>query len=490
MRVAFHTLGCKVNQYETEAMKEAFVSRGALIVGEDEIADVYIVNTCTVTHIADRKSRQYIRRKKSMNPDALIAVTGCYAQVEPDEIAGMPEVNLVIGNGLKSTICDEVFRRFREKKTYVNVLPRNELTEFEDMGIVVSSESAMTRAYIKIQEGCDRFCSYCLIPFARGTVRSRSPEKIMEEARLLIDSGYKELVLTGINTALYGTEESFEYNIYDSQGNIRKGLEPFGRELQCDVHREPSGSDSDSCTDEDRDGERLPDIAAGESFAPIELLLAELNAMEGDFRIRLSSLEPTVVDKHDVERIIKYDKLCHHLHLSAQSGSSRILKLMNRKYTQDEYLAIVRAIREYDPLYGITTDIIVGFSGETEADFEDSLKVVRESEFGKTHIFRYSKRRGTAGEKMPDEVPGAVKNERAGALAEAAEGAARAFVNANLGHEQLVLTEERSGPYVTGYTGNYIRAYIKDENESLATGEFYNVKLTQIFEDGCLAEIC
>ena len=457
-------MGCKVNQYETEAMKEAFVSRGAVIVGEDEIADVYIVNTCTVTHIADRKSRQYIRRMKSLNPDALIAVTGCYAQVEPDEIAGMPEVNLVIGNGLKSTICDEVCRRFRERKTYINVLPRNELTEFEDMGIVVSSESAMTRAYIKIQEGCDRFCSYCLIPFARGTVRSRLPEKVMEEARLLIDSGYKELVLTGINTALYGTEGSFEYNIYDSQGSIRKGLEPFGRKLQCDVQRE--------------------------SAAPIELLLAELNAMEGDFRIRLSSLEPTVVDKHDVERIIKYDKLCHHLHLSAQSGSSRILKLMNRKYTQDEYLAIVKAIREYDPLYGITTDMIVGFSGETEADFEDSLKVVRESEFGKTHIFRYSKRRGTAGEKMPDEVPGDVKNERAGALAEAAEGAARAFVNANLGHEQLVLTEERSGPYVVGYTGNYIRAYIKDENESLATGEFYNVKLTQIFEDGCLAEIC
>ena len=251
MRVAFHTLGCKVNHYETEAMREAFVSRGAVSVGEEEAADVYIVNTCTVTNIADRKSRQYIRRMKKINPDALIVVTGCYAQVEPEEVAALPEVDMVVGNGQKSRICGLVLERFESRQNSgadIHVLSRNQLTEYEDMGIVASSEPGMTRAYIKIQEGCDRFCSYCLIPFARGPVRSRDPEEILQEARMLLDSGVREIVLTGINTALYGTE---------------------------------TGS---SCSLSD--------------------LLGMLDSIDREFRIRLSSLEPTVVDKDDVENII------------------------------------------------------------------------------------------------------------------------------------------------------------------------------------------
>ena len=458
MRVAFHTLGCKVNHYETEAIREAFVSRGAVSVGEEDPADVYIINTCTVTNIADRKSRQYIRRVKRVNPDSLIVVTGCYAQVEPEEVAAMPEVDMVIGNGQKAKICEMVLDRLMQKSpengaetnedartadasaendTSILVLPRAELTEYEDMGLVASSEPGMTRAYIKIQEGCDRFCAYCLIPYARGPVRSRPPEEIVREAVMLLDSGVREIVLTGINTALYGTEAGFEYGLAD--------------------------------------------------------LLAMLDAIErpqgDDFRIRLSSLEPTVVDKDDVEKIIRFRRLCHHLHLSVQAGSDHILKSMNRHYTRDEYLDIVRAIREYDPLYGITTDIIVGFPGETDEDFADTLDITRRSEFGKVHVFRYSPRKGTVGASLPDAVPGEVKIARSDELEAAASAVARDFMQANTGVLHTILAEEIQDGYMTGYTGNYIKIYIEDSEERLEPGRFYDVRPTELFRDGCKAEL-
>lgn len=440
MRVAFHTLGCKVNHYETEAIREAFVSRGAVAVGEDEPADVYIVNTCTVTNIADRKSRQYIRRMKKVNPDALIVVTGCYAQVEPDEVAAMPEVDMVVGNGLKSGICGLVLERLGHKDaddTDVHVLSVNELTGYEDMGIVASGEPGMTRAYVKIQEGCDRFCSYCLIPYARGPVRSRDPEEIICEVKMLVDSGIREVVLTGINTALYSTDPATDCG--------------------------------------------LPQ------------LLERLDALEGDFRIRLSSLEPTVVDKSDVERIIRHRRLCHHLHLSVQNGSDRILSSMNRCYTRSEYLDIVRAIREFDPHYGITTDIIVGFSGETEDDFAQTLDIVRQARFGKVHVFRYSPRKGTAGAALPDAVPGDVKIDRSDRLEAAAQSVAEDFVRSCCGIIHTVLTEEVRDGYMTGYTDNYIKVYIPVSGEGpgsgIEAGIFCQVRLTEPFRDGCLAEI-
>ena len=221
MRVAFHTLGCKVNHYETEAMKEAFVSRGAEIVSEEDFADVYIINTCTVTNIADRKSRQFIRRVKKVNPDALVAVTGCYAQVASDEVADMPEVDLVVGNGRKSEICGLVMQKLSDaaeagaagSKTDILVSARPELTYYEDMGKVTSAGEGMIRAYLKIQDGCDRFCSYCLIPYARGPVRSRPKAEIIEELGGMLDNGFREIVLTGINTALYGTEDGAECSL-------------------------------------------------------------------------------------------------------------------------------------------------------------------------------------------------------------------------------------------------------------------------------------
>jgi len=442
MKVAFHTLGCKVNHYETEAIKEAFVYRGAEIAGEDEYADVYIINTCTVTNIADRKSRQFIRRAKRLNPDAVIAVTGCYAQVAADEIAEMPEVDLIIGNGRKSEICGMVMQKLQdgrvtEKQADVLVLPREELNFYEDMGRIEAGSDGMTRAYIKIQDGCDRFCSYCLIPYARGPVRSRPAGDIVEEVRSLAEAGHREIVLTGINTALYGTEAGAE----------------------C-------------------------------SLSELLTMLDELKAPEGtDFRIRLSSLEPTVVDKNNVEEIIRHRRLCHHLHLSVQNGSDAVLKSMNRHYTRAEYLEIVRALREYDPDFGITTDIIVGFPGETEEDFRDTLDIVKEASFGKTHVFRYSPRKGTAGAKLRGAVPEEVKKERAGILEEAAEEVARDFRLSIKGKEQTVLIEEEEDGYMTGYTGNYIKAYISlsDLGGSAVPGEFCRVIPEGLFRDGVAA---
>lgn len=270
---------------------------------------------------------------------------------------------------------------------------------------------------------------------------------------MLLDSGYREIVLTGINTALYGTEEGFSHEL----------------------------------TEEEQ----------ANGLSPMEAILARLDAIEmpegDDFRIRLSSLEPTVVDKDHVEKIIRYRRLCHHLHLSVQNGSDKILRSMNRHYTRDEYLDIVKAIREFDPLYGITTDIIVGFSGETEEDFEDTLDIVRRAEFGKVHVFRYSPRKGTVGEKLPDLVPGEIKNDRSDRLEEEAAATARKFMTGNFGTVHTVLTEENRDGFITGYTGNYIKVYIElpedhDENYT-RLGSFCRVQLTQIFRDGCKAVI-
>lgn len=376
MKAAFHTLGCKVNQYETEAIKENFAARGTEIVGEEDWADVYVINTCTVTNIADRKSRQYIRRMKKLNPDSLMVVTGCYAQVGAEELEKMSDVDMIVGNNLKSSICQMVFDELDRRLTGVNpednkesaagivsnngfvhnennkieeILDYSNLDTYEDMGLVTSGESEMSRAYIKIQEGCNKFCSYCLIPYARGQIRSRSVDAIVEEASQLISRGYRELILTGINTALYGMEDDFEFEARDDEAGLRG----------------------------------------------IEVAIKRVNELPGDFRIRLSSLEPNVVDVEHVERLLKYNKLCHHLHLALQSGSDHVLDLMHRDYTREEFLDIVRALRAKDPLFGITTDIIAGFPGETEEDFEDTLDMVRRAEFGKVHPFRYSPRKGT-----------------------------------------------------------------------------------------------
>ena len=451
MKIAFHTLGCKVNQYETEALKENFKSKGHEITTDDSIADVYIINTCTVTSLADRKSRQYIRRAKKLNSQSIIAVTGCYAEVSPEEAASIDGVDLVIGNEDKMNIPEQLEKffsncRFAEadillKNTEV-VSERKESAGDEETPLQNINEAgyfakldSRTRAFIKVQDGCDRFCSYCIIPYARGKVRSRPLESIVSEAKNLIDNGFKEIVLTGINTALYGVESSFSVGI--------------------------------------------------------ESVIKELNALSGDFRIRLSSLEPTVIDANYIQKLFKYEKLCHHIHLSLQSGSDKILKSMNRRYSIDEYMQIIKVLTEFDSEYGISTDIIVGFPGESEEDFNMSRNLIDIVDFCKVHVFKYSSRKGTASAKMGGQIHGGEKSRRSAILLEAERISSERFFEKNLGKTNRVLIEEyikKLGCY-TGYSDNYIKLYIEKKYlKDTHINEFVDVKLIEVFKDGMLAE--
>ena len=456
MLIATKTLGCKVNQYETEMLKERFQNKGHEIVGENDFADVYIINTCTVTSLADRKSRQYIRKMKKLNPNSVIAVTGCYAQISPEEVAAIEEVDIVTGTNKKGELPElvEEFISRKAEEHIVKVDAYEELNEYIETGIITSMESR-TRAYIKVQEGCNRFCSYCVIPFARGKVRSRKVEYIVEEAKSLVAQGFKEVVLTGINTALYGTEPEFEY-----------------------------------------DGE----------LEGIEIIINELENLEGDFRIRLSSLEPTVINAEYVQKLTKYKKLCPHLHLSIQSGSDNVLKLMNRRYDRNEYLDIVKVLKDFDPGYGITTDIIAGFPGESEEDFKDSLDMVERVGFCKVHAFKYSKRPGTKAAEMKGHIAPEVKNRRGSQLIKAGDMATIKFREGCKGQKRRVLIEEydESTKLFTGYTENYIKAYFTAEEymskygiektlmEEIVDGAintFIDVEMLEIYKEGMMCRV-
>ena len=431
-KAAFHTLGCKVNMYETESMREDFLRAGFDIVSENEAADVYIINTCTVTAVADRKSRQFIRRMKQKNPDAVICVTGCYVQTRPDEVSGIDGVDIIAGTNEKENIVKYVSEFMdRGAEPEVHVLSYDELSDYHGSGLITSMESR-TRAFLKIEEGCDRFCTYCVIPYARGPVRSRPMDEIVEEARHLVRGGFRELILTGINTALY----------------------------------------------EDLEG-----------------LLGRLEDLDGDFRVRLSSLEPTVINKDYVKKLFRFDRLCHHLHLSLQSGSDDILSAMRRRYDMKEYMEIVEELRAFDPLYGISTDIIAGFPGESEEDHSRSIAAIGDACFVRTHAFGYSRRPGTVAASMKDQIPAPVKKQRVKDLIAAGEKTAADFVRKNIGTEAVVIFEENAGtpggtgddPMMTGYTGNYIRAYAPYDEDML--GRLCRVRITDLYADGALCEV-
>lgn len=431
MRVTFITLGCKVNQYETQALKALFEEEGYQLVSEEESADVCIINSCSVTNIADRKSRQAIRKFRRMNPAGIVAVTGCYAQVGTEDLQAMPEVDVIAGTNEKTSLPELIRQYAVEKTQQTRVDEYRDLGRYDEMGIVEAMEGR-TRAFIKIQEGCNRFCSYCIIPYARGPVRSRREEDILEEAKSLIGSGYREIVLTGINTALFGSEE--------------------------------------------------------DGTPKLDRLIGKLSELPGDFRIRLSSLEPTVINADYVKRLLPYDKLCHHVHLSIQSGSDKILKGMNRRYDREEYLEIVRTLKEFDPDYGISTDIIVGFPGETEEDFEESLSITRECGFCKVHVFRYSPRKGTVAAARKDQVSSQIKNERSAVLMEEGEEAAARFIRQNRDKARKVLFEEYlpEERLMTGHTDNYLKIYVPvssvQSEELLNT--ICNVRIGKQYLDG------
>ena len=409
-KVAFCSLGCKVNQYETNAMAQKFIEHGYEVVEFDEYADVYIVNTCTVTNVADRKSRQMLRRAKEINKDATLVACGCYAQVAKEELKKIPEIDLIIGNNEKNDIIQIVENHIAQKGAEDLVSDVMYKLDYVELGTTTYTEK--TRAVIKVQDGCDRFCSYCLIPYARGHIRSRKIENVIEEIKKVVEEGINEVVITGIHIASYGRDFK------------------------------------------------------GENICLIDLL-EEINKIQGLHRIRLGSIEPTIITDEFVERLSKLDKICDHFHLSLQSGCTETLKRMNRRYTTEEFRAVTKRLRSKFPNAALTTDIIVGFPGETEDEFNTTYEFLKEIAFYKMHIFKYSQRKGTKAAVMPNQVDGKIKEERSKKLIELSNENEYNYNKKYIGKQVEVLFEEREGEYLKGHTTNYIVVKHKTDKDDL-----------------------
>lgn len=417
-KVKFLTLGCKVNQYETEAMKELFLDRGYGLTDKDD-CDIFVINTCTVTNLSDRKARQYISKVKRNKEDAVIAVVGCYAQVSPEKIEEIDGVNVILGSQNKNKIVDLCEEYLENHKNINKVTEFNRIEDYEEMHI--DQEHSMTRAYMKIQDGCNQYCSYCIIPYARGPIRSRKLEDIEREARKLAEQNYKEIILTGIHVASYGKD------IKDSRIELSDVIET----------------------------------------------IAKIDKIK---RIRMSSLEPSIISDDFLTRLKNTGKICDHFHLSLQSGSDKILKLMNRKYDSKMYYDKVELIRKYFPNAGITTDIIVGFPQESEEDFLDTIDFVKKISFSKIHVFRYSRREGTKAYSMLGQIDGNTKKERSNRLIEISKAMTDDFLDKNLSYKHDVLFESKNDDgYMYGYTSNYIR--VKKEYEPSLVNKIVNIKL-------------
>ncbi len=427
-KVAFHTLGCKVNQYETEAMGELFEKAGYQVVDDEVSADVYVINTCTVTSLGDRKSRQLIRRAKKDSPDAVIAVVGCYSQTAPEEVSSIEGVNIILGTNDRNKIVEyvEKFRKANERIYAVEDIMQ--IKEFEEM--TIGEIKGKTRAFLKIQEGCNQYCTYCIIPYARGPIRSRKPQDIIKEVQRLAENGFKEVVLTGIHVASYG---------------------------------------------KDLDQGSLLDV------------LKAIHPIAGIERIRLGSLEPTLITEDFVKEISQLYKMCPHFHLSMQSGCDETLKRMNRKYTTIEYKEKVDILRKHLPDLSLTTDIMVGFPGETEEEFDKTYKFVKEISFSQIHVFKYSPRKGTPAAKYEQQIASEIKQQRSEKLIELASEDTRRYNEKFLNTQRDVLFEVASQEYkkyYEGLTDNYIRVLCQfDESPE---GKIKSVLLTDIQGDALI----
>ena len=428
--VAFLSLGCKVNAYETESIKEMFKNAGYEIRQFNEAADIYIVNTCTVTNIADRKSRQMLHRAKKLNPDAVVVAVGCYVQAPQSKLEDDDLVDILVGTRGKSSVLDlveEYIRSNKERDFKHNVVKEGEENKdwSYDSG-EVNAAGGKTRANIKIQDGCDQFCTYCIIPFVRGRIRSRDMESIIEETERLARAGYKEMVLTGIHIGSYGRDIDGESRMLE--------------------------------------------------------LLTKLNEVEGDFRIRLGSVEPRLITEEFLQGLVKLKKVCPHFHLSLQSGSTTVLKRMNRHYSADEYLTSVNLLKKYYDRPGITTDIIVGFPGESDEEFEETAAFVKKVGFLKVHVFPYSKRDGTYAAKMSEQVAPEIKKKREDRLIAICEEVAKEYLESlNGDSERVLLEEEIKGreDYILGHTDRYIEVAVPKfmlKGRENADKEFIGVK--------------
>ena len=439
--VALHNLGCKVNSYELEVMQQKLQEKGYNIVSFDEVADIYIINTCTVTNIADRKSRQMLHRAKQRNPEAVVVAVGCYVQSGLDVIEKDDSIDLAIGNNRKKDIVEilEEYLAYREDKTLggTTVLDISHTYDYEEMQLKQTAEH--TRAYIKIQDGCNQFCSYCAIPLARGRVRSRRAEDILREIQGMVAAGYREVVLTGIHISSYGID-------FDLEG--------------------------------ERGGNKLVD------------LIERLHATEGLERIRLGSLEPRIITPETAERLAALPKICPHFHLSLQSGCDTTLKRMNRHYTTGEYCESVDRLRRVFNSPAITTDVIVGFPGETEEEFKQTREFLEKIRFYEMHIFKYSRRNGTVAAKMPDQVPEEVKADRSRALFELEHRQSREFRSRYIGKDAEVLLEEtkniQGDVYYLGHTKDYVKLAIPQNGTETGPGSLETVAVKEFLTDEIL----
>ena len=392
----FIHFGCKVNQYETNGMIQIFQNKGYKIVDFSEKADIYIINTCTVTNMSDRKSRQILRQAKKNNPKSIVVAVGCYVQVAKQELENISEIDLVIGTNEKINILDYIENMPNKNIIKIDDVMQNK--NYGDFGSVTYTEK--TRAVIKVQDGCDRFCSYCIIPYARGRVRSRNPENVINEIKQIASQGIKEVVITGIHVASYGKDFKEKYELID--------------------------------------------------------LLEKINEIEGIERIRLGSIEPLLITEEFIKRLINLDKICHHFHLSLQSGCTDTLKRMNRRYTIEEFEIIVDRLKKAYNDVILTTDIIVGFPGESDREFNITYEFLKKIKFYKMHIFKYSPRKGTKAAIMENQISGDIKEKRSKLLLELSDLNEISYLNQYINKKVNVLFEEYDGEYYKGHTENYI----------------------------------
>ena len=432
-KVALHNLGCKVNAYEVEAMQQLLENAGYETVPFEEGADVYVINTCTVTNIADRKSRQMLHKAKKMNPDAIVVATGCYAQADTEKLKEDTAVDLILGNNQKTQIVEALEEYEKEHAKQVQVIEINHTKEYEELSI--SSTAEHVRAYIKVQDGCNQFCTYCIIPFARGRVRSRKIEEVLSEVETLAAKGYKEVVLTGIHLSSYGVD--------------------FPKEER-------------------------------ESLLS---LIQAVSRVEGISRIRLGSLEPRIITEEFLEGIVKTGKVCPHFHLSLQSGCNKTLKNMNRRYSAQEYAEKCELIRKFYPAPALTTDVIVGFPQETEEDFEESYEFVKKIHFYETHIFKYYRRHGTKAASMDGQLTEAAKAQRSDRMLELHEIRAREYEEAMIGKKMELLLEEEieidGRPWYVGHSREYVRAVIS-KTDAHRVNDLVTVKAVAFVRDHIL----
>ncbi len=439
---AFLSLGCKVNSYETEAMRTMFEAAGYDIVDFKDVADVYVVNTCTVTNIADRKSRQMLHQAKKRNPQAIIAAVGCYVQAAEEVLLADSAVDLVIGNNKKSDIVTMVERCQKTNEKEELVVDINAERDYEELNVITTMDK--TRAFIKIQDGCNRFCSYCIIPYVRGRVRSRNEEDIITEITELSKKGYKEVVLTGIHISSYGSDLLKKAAIADEQ--------PQEKETEINVGVQ--------------DTEVYDSLSREMPLARLIVKISEVNGIE---RIRLGSLEPRIISEEFVKVIASVRQFCPHFHLSLQSGSDSVLKRMNRQYSSTEYYDRVQLIRKYFELPSFTTDVIVGFPGETQEEFDQTMEFVRKVGFSHIHVFKYSKRAGTKAAVMQNQIPEEVKTLRSDQLIVFANLMTKEYLAQFLGRIEKVLFEETveidGKQYQVGHNERYLKLAVEQERD-------------------------